>query len=104
MAGSRPNKIPVLDPVFVPDRRKADLEGRLRKIAGQVDGISRMLQANRPCLEILTQIASAQEAMRGLNREMARNYLERCATDAIKAGRGAEVFEPLLSVIYRLDK
>lgn len=31
-------------------------------------------------------------------------YLERCATEAITAGRGEEVFEPLLSVIYKLDK
>ena len=103
---SRPMKakstLPILDPVFVPDERKADVRRRLKRARGQVDGIERMLSANRPCAEILQQIAAAQEALRGAGKLMVRNYMEKCATEGIKAGRGQEVYDEFLDLIYRM--
>lgn len=94
----------ILEEAFVPDERKEELRGRLKRIQGQVEGLGRMLDDNRPCLEILTQVSATQEALRGVGRLMVRNYLERCASAAIKAGREQEVYDQLMEVIFKLTK
>lgn len=94
----------VLDEAFVPDDRKTEIRDRLKRVRGQVEGLERMLDANRPCLEILTQISAAQEALRGVGRLTVRNYLERCASTAIKAGREQEVYDQLMEVIFKLAR
>src|SRR6266545_2506270 len=80
----------VINEAFVPDERKAELRKRLARLKGQVEGVERMLEQNRPCADILTQISAAQEALRGASRVMVRNYLEKCATTAIREGREQE--------------
>lgn len=94
----------ILEGAFVPDERKAEIRDRLKRLRGQVEGLDRMLDANRPCLEILTQISAAQEALRGVGRLMVRNYLERCASAAIKAGHEQEVYDQLMEAIFKLTK
>ena len=94
----------MLDSVFVPDERKAEVRGRLSRARGQVEGVERMLEQNRPCIEILTQISAAQEALRSAGRVMVRNYLERCASTAIKAGREQEAYDEIMNVIFKLTR
>jgi CsoR family transcriptional regulator, copper-sensing transcriptional repressor len=104
MAQRRPVALRILDEAFVPDERKAEVRKRLARAKGQVQGVERMLAENRPCMEILTQISAAQEALRGAGRVMVRNYLERCAGGAIKAGREQEVYDELMGVIFKLTR
>lgn len=59
---------------------------RLRRIEGQVRGLQRMVEEERYCADILTQIASVQEALQGVGRELLRNHLKHCATSALKKG------------------
>lgn len=94
----------VVDAVFVPDERKAEVRKRLARAKGQVEGVERMLDQNRPCVEILTQISAAQEALRGAGRVMVRNYLERCASAAIKAGREQEVYDEMMDIVFKLTR
>lgn len=94
----------ILEEAFVPDERKAEVRKRLARAKGQVEGVERMLAENRPCVEILTQISAAQEALRGAGRVMVRNYLERCASAAIKAGREQEVYDEVMDVIFKLTR
>jgi DNA-binding FrmR family transcriptional regulator len=94
--------LPVVEKIFVPDERKAEVRRRLKRARGQVDGIGRMLDANRPCREILQQMAAAQEALRAASKIMVRNYLESCVTHGIQAGRGKETYDEFLDVIYRM--
>jgi DNA-binding FrmR family transcriptional regulator len=94
----------ILERAFVPDERKSEIRRRLKRVQGQVEGLARMLDGNRPCLDILTQISATQEALRGVGRVMVRNYLERCATAAIKAGREDEVYDQLMEVIFKLTR
>jgi len=100
--GRQAVSLPVVDKVFVPDERKAEVRRRLNRARGQVDGIERMLEANRPCREILQQMAAAQEALRAASKIMVGNYLESCVTEGIKAGRSREVYDEFLDVIYRM--
>jgi DNA-binding FrmR family transcriptional regulator len=97
-----PKLLPALDGVFVPDERKAEVRRRLKRARGQVEGIERMLDENRPCAEILQQIAAAQEALRASGKLIVRNYMEKCATEGIKRGREKEVYDEFLDIIYRM--
>src|SRR5437867_13429240 len=58
---------------------------RLRRIEGQVRGLQKMVEEDRYCADILTQISSVHEALRSVARELMRNHLKHCATSAIRA-------------------
>lgn len=94
----------LLENTFVPDERKAELRRRLKRLRGQVAGVERMLDENRPCMDILTQVSATQEALRGFSRIMVLNYLEKCATEALKEGRQREVYDDLMKVVFRLAR
>lgn len=72
------------------DEVKEGLAKRLRRIEGQVRGLQRMVDEERYCADVLTQIASVQEALRGVGRVMLYNHLTHCTTDAIRSGDPAE--------------
>ena len=100
----KPIALRLLNDTFVPDERKAELRKRLKRLQGQVAGVERMLNDNRPCMDILTQVSAAHEALRGFSRVMVLNYLERCATDALKDGRQEDVYDDLMKVIFKLAR
>jgi len=62
-----------------------------------------MLEEQRPCVEVLQQLASAQAALRGVTKEVLRNYLERCASDAIR-DRDPTIYDELMEAIYKFAK
>ena len=66
---------------------------RLRRIEGQVRGLQKMVEEERYCADVLVQISSVHEALRAVAREIMRNHLKQCATDAIRTG-GARSFRP----------
>ena len=76
---------------------------RLKRIEGQVRGLQKMVEEDRYCTDIMTQIASVHEALRGVSRELMRNHLRHCTTDAVRAGeaRAEEIYEELLDLMYR---
>jgi DNA-binding FrmR family transcriptional regulator len=76
---------------------------RLRRIEGQVRGLQKMIDEDRYCADILTQISSVQEALRGVGRELMRNHLKHCATAAIKAGpdEAEPMYDELIDLMYR---
>ena len=76
---------------------------RLRRIEGQIRGLQKMVEDDRYCPDIITQIASAQEALRGVGRQLLRNHLKHCATAAIKQGpaHADATYDELLDLVYR---
>jgi DNA-binding FrmR family transcriptional regulator len=84
-----------------PDVKSRNLK-RLRRIEGQVRGLQRMVDEDRYCADILTQISSVQEALRGVSRELMRNHLKHCATGAIKAGGKAAdgMYDEIVDLMY----
>ena len=86
-----------------PDAKARNLK-RLRRIEGQVRGLQNMVEDDRYCADILTQIASVHEALRGVGRELMRNHLKHCATSAIRGGddEAAEsMYDELIDMMYR---
>ncbi len=76
---------------------------RLRRIEGQVRGLQRMVQDDRPCVDIMTQISSVHEALRAVGRELMRTHLRHCATNASRSGAGEAdaMYDELLELLYR---
>lgn len=89
-----------------PDAKARNLT-RLRRIEGQVRGLHRMVEGDRYCADVLTQIASVQEALRAVGRELMRNHLRHCAADAIRGGdaEAAErTYDEILTLMDRASR
>jgi len=76
---------------------------RLRRIEGQVRGLQKMIEEDRYCADILTQISSVHEALRGVGRELMRNHLKYCATGAIQSGpvEAEKMYDELVELMYK---
>jgi DNA-binding FrmR family transcriptional regulator len=85
-----------------PDIKDRNLK-RLRRIEGQVRGLQKMIEEDRYCPDTLIQVSSVQEALRAVGRELMRNHLKHCATQAIRTG-GSEAeatYDELIELIYK---
>jgi CsoR family transcriptional regulator, copper-sensing transcriptional repressor len=88
---------------LAPETKQAVLT-RLRRIEGQVRGLQKMVEDERYCADVLTQIASVQEALRGAGRALLDNHLRHCATQAIRSGspeQAEAMYAELLELVYR---
>ena len=85
-----------------PDIKSSNLT-RLRRIEGQVRGLQKMIDEDRYCADVLTQISSVQEALRSVSRELMRNHLKHCASAAIKAGDESAdaMYDELVELMYK---
>ena len=85
-----------------PDAKERNVK-RLRRIEGQVRGLQKMVEEDRYCADIMTQISSVHEALRSVGRELMRNHLKHCATAAIKAGpaEAEPMYDELVELMYR---
>ena len=86
-----------------PEAKAANLR-RLRRLEGQVRGLQRMVVEDRYCPDIMIQISAAQEALRTVGRELMRNHLRHCVTQAASEGRTARadaMYDELVELIYK---
>ncbi len=93
-----PRKALGVDPTIKEANRK-----RLRRIEGQIRGLQKMVEEDRYCADIITQVASVQEALRGVARNLMRNHLQHCAAKALRSGKreeAAAMYDELLETIY----
>ena len=76
---------------------------RLRRIEGQVRGLQKMVEDDRYCADIMTQISSVQEALRSVSRELMRNHLKHCAATAIRRGddEANAMYDELVELMYK---
>ncbi|KUO96968.1 metal-sensitive transcriptional regulator [Ferroacidibacillus organovorans] len=76
-----------------------DLLNRLRKVEGQVRGIQKMIQEDRYCVDILTQISSIKSALAKVELALLESHTRGCVVDAIQGGGGDEKIDELMRVI-----
>ncbi|MDZ4674159.1 MAG: metal-sensitive transcriptional regulator [Gemmatimonadota bacterium] len=89
--------------VVDPEIKTAALH-RLRRIEGQVRGLQRMVDEERYCAEVMTQVASVQEALRGVSKALLQNHLRHCAAAAIRSGdpdRAEAMYAELIDLMQR---
>lgn len=86
--------------VGVEDEIKVSNLKRLRRIEGQIRGLHKMVEEDRYCPDILIQVASVQEALKGVSRELVRNHLTHCARRALKGSdsQAQAAIDELISV------
>jgi CsoR family transcriptional regulator, copper-sensing transcriptional repressor len=86
---------------------KASLQKRLSRIEGQVRGLSKMVDEDRYCIDIVTQISAVRAALRRVEEEVLRDHVAHCVEHAISSGNKADQREKiaeLMAVIGRSDR
>jgi CsoR family transcriptional regulator, copper-sensing transcriptional repressor len=86
---------------------KAPCLKRLKRIEGQVRGLSRMVEADRYCIDIVTQIAAARAALRRVEEEVLRDHVAHCVEHAVASGSKAEQrrkIAELMDVLARAER
>lgn len=79
------------------------LISRLNRIEGQVRGIRSMVEDERYCVDILTQVSAIQSALNAFNKELLANHIKTCVVEDIKNGQEQAVDE-LCATIQKLMK
>lgn len=79
------------------------LISRLRRIEGQVRGIEKMLEEDRYCVDILTQVSAAQSALNGFGKELLSQHINSCVVEDVRSGK-ADAVEELTELLQKLMK
>lgn len=85
------------------EAEKADVLERLKKVEGQVRGIQRMIDADRYCVDVLTQVAAARAALYKVGLTVLEGHTRGCVTSAIRSGQGDAAIEELVAVLMKFS-
>ena len=83
---------------------KPKLLNRLSRIEGQVRGVARMLEEERYCIDVLTQLQAIRAALSRVETEMLKNHLDHCIESAIVGGDQDEQRKKASELIELLDR
>lgn len=83
---------------------KPRLLNRLNRVEGQVRGIARMVEQDRYCLDILTQLHAVRAALRRVESEVLKTHLEHCVTGAMASGDAVERDQKTAELVDLIDK
>lgn len=88
--------------VVQPD--KSALIKRLNRVEGQVRGVTKMVEEDRYCVDVLTQIAAIQAAIDALAIQLLQNHTNGCVRSAIHSGDGDAAVDELMKVVKRFAR
>lgn len=80
------------------DEAIKNLQSRLNKIIGQLNGVKKMIDENRYCVDIITQLSACEKSIHSVSLLMFKDHLETCATEKIKA-EDANVIDELMFIL-----
>lgn len=80
------------------------LVARVNRIEGQIRGIGRMIEDDRYCVDILTQVAAVQSALDALGLKLLEHHLHGCVAQAIASGDGTRAIDEALAVIRKFGR
>jgi len=83
---------------------KEKITTRLRRIEGQTRGLQRMVEQDKYCVDIMTQISSVQAALEQVSLLLMEDHMRHCVTEAIQQGNGEEKIKEVLNVIKHYTK
>jgi Uncharacterized protein conserved in bacteria len=86
------------------DKEKADLRQRLKKVSGQINGIDKMLEEGRYCVDIIQQILAARAALNKVALIILESHAKSCVVKAIKEDRADQSIEELMGVLKQFNK
>jgi DNA-binding FrmR family transcriptional regulator len=77
---------------------------RLRRVEGQVRGIQKMVEDERYCPDVLTQISAIHQSLRAVERILMKNHLEHCTTEALRSGdakKAQRTYDEITELFYK---
>jgi CsoR family transcriptional regulator, copper-sensing transcriptional repressor len=80
---------------------KNDLQARLRRIEGQVRGLQRMVEDDKYCIDILTQLNSVTAALKAVGVGLLDDHVRHCVRESLEQGEGDDKVEELVSAVAR---
>ena len=86
---------------------KASCQKRLNRIEGQVRGLAKMVDEDRYCIDIVTQISAVRSALRRVEEEILKDHVAHCVEHAISSGDKADQrskIAELMEVVGRVDR
>ncbi len=88
-------------------RNRVDREAvsrRLKKIEGQIRGIQKMVEEDKPCEDILVQIGAAKSALHKCGQIILEGHLHHCVLDAVRAGDEEQVLKKLTTALEQFSR
>lgn len=89
----------ILKSQTLPNEVDQKLLQRLKRVEGQVRGIHKMVEDDRYCVEILTQIAAVRSALDKVGLILLEKHTHGCVKSAVKSGNGDETIDELMDVV-----
>jgi CsoR family transcriptional regulator, copper-sensing transcriptional repressor len=86
------------------EREKTDVKKRLRRTGGQINGIEKMIDEGRYCVDVLQQIMAARAALNQVALIMIESHTKSCVVNAIKENRTEEAVNELIGVLSKFTK
>jgi DNA-binding FrmR family transcriptional regulator len=81
---------------------KQQIEARLSRIEGQVRGLRKMVDEDRYCIDVLTQVSAVQSALQSVALLLLRDHTQHCVAEAIQSGEGSDKVRELSEAVERL--
>jgi CsoR family transcriptional regulator, copper-sensing transcriptional repressor len=81
---------------------KQQLQTRLRRIEGQVRGVARMIDEDKYCVDVVTQVAAIQAALDKVSLGLLDGHIRGCVREEIRSGGGDAKVDELLQVMDRV--
>ncbi|VBB07805.1 metal-sensitive transcriptional repressor [Lucifera butyrica] len=86
------------------DKEKSELRVRLKKVAGQINGIDKMMDEGRYCVDILQQILAARAALNRVALIILESHAKSCVVSAIREDRAEQSIDELMDVLKQFTK
>lgn len=83
---------------------KKNAVNRIRTIKGHVQGVEKMIEEDRYCIDILKQIASIESQLSKLASTISESHMKHCVREAVEEGKGDQKIEELMEVLKYLKK
>jgi CsoR family transcriptional regulator, copper-sensing transcriptional repressor len=99
-----PRKAPAPAHPAIARADKPALNKRLNRIEGQVRGIAKMIDDDRYCIDVLTQVSAVQAALDALALQLLEHHLHGCVQHAVKSGDGDRAMDEALTVIRKFAR
>ena len=84
------------------DEMQHDLERRINRAIGQLNGVKTMIDENRYCGDVLTQLAAAESAIRSVSTIVLQNHLETCVVEQIQEGN-TEIMDEVMRLMKKFS-
>lgn len=86
------------------EKEQIELRKRLKKVAGQINGIDKMIDEGRYCIDIIQQILAAKAALNKVALMIVESHAKSCVVRAVKEDHGDESIDELMNVLKQFNK